>query len=45
MKISDNPFFNPTPILPTPPFLWEKSDTHLPIFSKLLGGANYGRPD
>ena len=35
MKISNTPIFkNNSPILPTPPFLWKKSE--LPLFSKIL---------
>ena len=52
MKISDTPFFKATtPILPTPPFLWEKSEPSLffwkfqkltpPLFKGGGGGVNY----
>ena len=54
MKISHTTFFKTPPILPAPPFLWEKSETHPPsplIFHKfprtkrppfILGGGRFG---
>ena len=42
MKISDNPFFKTTPpILPIPPFIWEKSEPPSPYFSKILKISNH----
>ena len=49
MKKSDTPFLKEPPILPTPPFLWEKSEP--PIFSKISktwppfikGGSYYAK--
>ena len=35
MKINDTLFFKTPPILPAPPFLWEKSEHHPFFFAKI----------
>ena len=39
MKINDTLFFKTPPILPAPPFLWEKSEPH-PFFLRKLRKLN-----